>query len=338
MAKEIEHFVTSPAITDGGTARVRDLPSDSDIALMELGLIAKSVCSGLYVSERELADITQNSVRAELSNGAVVALDTERPGQVTAHAGELSRTAIDTGGLGCVLLPIGAREVFFDAGRAPPVAAAVFLDARSSSAFAHAADAAFQHAPDTGTAAVAIWHQGAIVAERYGAGVSADTRLESWSMGKSAVALLIACAAADGLLNLGEPIALSEWKNRDDPRRMITFEDALRMSSGIDFSAPWAEDYRADRDGYPDHSFIYSGAIDIRALAASRGQRHTPGQFGAYKNGDTLLLLAGLEDRLKAIGKDLLHWGNQRLFAPAGAGGLVFETDAYGHVFGTGNV
>ncbi|MEM8919967.1 MAG: serine hydrolase [Pseudomonadota bacterium] len=338
MASETEHSVTSPAISSGNHTRVRGLPSDSDLALMELGLIAKSVCSGLHVSKRSLDDIVETSVRTDLSNGGTAALDISVSGQVTAEWNGQTRTAIDTGAHGCVLLPIGAKDVFFEPMLDQDARRAISLADHSDPNFIPALDAAFQTNPDTGTAAVAIVHKGKLVAERYGAGAEADMRLESWSMGKSAVGLLIACAVSDGLLSLDEPIALREWLSSGDPRRAITFDDALRMSSGIDFSAPWAEDYEPERHGYPDHGFIYSGAIDIRALAASRTLLHPPGRFGAYKNGDTLLLLAGLEDRLVAAGEDPLAWPYTRLLYPAGANGLIFETDPYGHIFGTGNV
>lgn len=339
MARDPAHAVTSPAIATGeALPRVRGIPSDSDLALLELGLIAKSVCSGLYVSGRTLEDILAGSVRTELSDGMDVALDLSIEGQVTAYAGGLSRAAIHIGDQGCVLLPVGAKEVFFRPREIGLAHRRQFpFETAPAKAFEAAAAKAFSNTPDTQTAAVAILHRGKLVAERYGAGADAQMPLESWSMGKSVVALLIACAVADGLLALDEPIGLREWP-AGDPRHAITFADALRMSSGLDFSAAWAEDYNPARHGYPDHGFIYSGAIDIRALTTSRQLAHAPGTFGAYKNGDTLLLLAALEDRLTASGLDPLTWPHERLLGPAGAGGIVLETDPYGHIFGTGNV
>jgi len=330
--------VTSPAISSGNVARVRGLPTDSDIVSMELGLIAKSVCSGLYVSGRRLEDIIDGSVRTHLSNGVVAEIDTSIKNQVTATAGPHTRTAIHITPHGSTLLPVGAKDVFFEPRRPAQNNTASALTCIDDLAFSSAADAAFQTAPDTGTAAVAIFHEGELVAERYADGITSGTALESWSMGKSLVALLIACAAADGLLSLNEPIALREWRDSHHPRNTITFEHALRMSSGLDFSAPWAEDYEPKRHGYPDHGYIYSGAIDIRAFTASRPSLHPPGVFGAYKNSDTLLLLVGLEDRLLAAGLDPLRWPHERLLNRAGANDIVLETDPYGHIFGTGNV
>lgn len=334
------HSVSSPAIAGGEAARTRGLPTDLDIALMELGLIAKMVCSGLHVSKRALNDILAQSVRPKLSNGQPVDIDLSEAGQVTTRAGDLVRTALHAGDQGCILLPIGAAAPLFRARKTrAPVSNPPEVPTRADPDFQAAIETAFSRAPDTMTAAVVVHHRGVRVAERYGSGATPDMAMESWSMGKSLTALLLAAAVQDGLVELDEPIALREWQvDTDDPRRAITFEQALRMSSGLDFSASWAEDYEPARHGYPDHGFIYSGAIDTRALVASRPLLHEPGTFGAYKNGDTLAIMAGLADRLAAQGVDPLRGPYDRLLKPIGANSLLLETDPYGHFLPTGFV
>ena len=156
-------------------------------------------------------------------------------------------------------------------------------------------------------------------------------------MGKSLAALLLACAVSDSLITREEPLALKEWPE-NDPRQSIRVEDALRMSSGLDFSATWASDYDPERHGYADHGLIYSGTIDSRALVTSRPLAHPPGTFGAYKNSDTLLLIAALEDRLLAAGVDPLTWPYERLLGPLGTPSILLETDPYGHFLITGYV
>lgn len=256
---------------------------------------------------------------------------------MVAHSQGLERVAEFAGDAGAVLLPVGASGVFF-AQRALNQPDQFPFELTPSKAFEEAAQRAFAGSPETLTAAVVILHRGRIVAQQYANGAHCDMRLESWSMGKTITALALARASYEGLLALDEPLALREWRDADDPRREITFEHALRMSSGLDFSAPWAEDFDAERHGIPDHGYIYSGAIDIRALAASRSLLHSPGSFGAYKNGDTLLLLAALEDRLEKAGIALRDWIMDEVLIPAGASGIVLETDPYGNPFCTGNV
>ncbi|MEO1305052.1 MAG: serine hydrolase [Pseudomonadota bacterium] len=310
-----------------------------DLDLLDLGLIAKAVCSGVYVSGRDLNDLLKQSVRAELSEHRRVEIDLSIENQVTARCGEVSRTAIMTEGQGAILLPGGVAEPFFSPRPVRrPKPSIVPLKELPRAEFETAVEFAFRKAPDTQTAAVAILHKGSLVAEHYDAGAHQDMPLESWSMGKSLAALLLACAVSDGLINLGDSLSLREWSNPSDPRAAITVEDALRMSSGLAFSASWAADYDADRDGYPDHGLIYSGALDARALVTSRKLRHTPGTFGAYKNSDTLLLMAALEDRLTTAGLDPLTWPYERLLGPLGASSILLETDPYGHALITGYV
>ncbi|MEO0881363.1 MAG: serine hydrolase [Pseudomonadota bacterium] len=331
--------VTSPAIASVAPGLARGLPHQSDLDLLNLGLIVKGVCSGIFVSKRPLEDILRQSVRPSLGQGREVSIDLSIDGQVTARCGTLARTAIWTGAQGAVLLPLGANDVFFTRRHAKSAPAIIEkLSVAPDPTFQTAAESAFRTDPDTMTAAVAILHRGELVAERYGAGASATMALEAWSMGKSLAAILLACAVADGLISLDEPLALREWISPDDPRAAISVEHALRMSSGLDFSASWASDYEPQRHGYPDHGFVYSGALDTRALVASRPLRHAPGTYGAYKNGDTLLLMAALEDRLIASGHDPLTWPYERLLGPLGADSILLETDPYGHFLITGYI
>jgi CubicO group peptidase (beta-lactamase class C family) len=310
---------------------------DPEARLLELGLAAKSMCSAIHVSGRRIDETIGTSIRPTCSDGAAIAYATPGDGRVIASAGDLAREAVFAGDAGGVLLPLGAGGVYFEQRPLPDVGEGTIPFA-TDPAFDAAVRQAFAASPDTMTASVAIWHRGQIVAEAYGRGAHRAMRLESWSMGKSIVAIMIARAVALGLLTLDEPLGLKEWSDPCDPRHAITVAHALRMSSGLDFSAPWALDFDPARHGYPDHGFIYSGAVDIRALAASRPLRHPPGSFGAYKNGDTLLLLAALEDRLDRIGVPLRRWIRHEVLEPAGAGGIVIETDPYGNPFCTGNV
>ncbi len=48
------------------------------------------------------------------------------------------------------------------------------------------------------TAAMVVLYKGQIVGERYMAGITKDTQLESWSMGKSLTATLVGLAIKDG--------------------------------------------------------------------------------------------------------------------------------------------
>jgi CubicO group peptidase (beta-lactamase class C family) len=110
-----------------------------------------------------------------------------------------------------------------------------------------AIDAAF--APEASgplgtTQAIVVVQHGRVLAERYGAGIDATTTMRSWSIAKSVLNGLTGVMVRDGLVALDDPIERPEWSAADDPRRAISVDDALHMSTGL----AWLEDYvDADR-------------------------------------------------------------------------------------------
>ena len=94
-----------------------------------------------------------------------------------------------------------------------------------------AVDAAFAD-PAALTAAFIVVHKGRILGERYMAGITKDTQLESWSMGKSLAATLFALLVKDGTYTLEQPAPVPLWqKDPNDPRAKIRNMDLLRMSA-----------------------------------------------------------------------------------------------------------
>ena len=99
---------------------------------------------------------------------------------------------------------------------------------------------------------------------------------------------------ADGAAHPGgciRPVAAragGEWQRPDDPRRAIRIADLLRMSSGLRFVAPQDPDFDPAR-GYPDHLYVYTGAIDAYQWAISRPPQWPPNTVGRYRNSDPLV-------------------------------------------------
>ena len=67
-------------------------------------------------------------------------------------------------------------------------------------------------------------HKGRIVAERYMPGITKDTQLESWSMGKSITSTLFALLVKDGTYTLEQPAPVPQWQTagRSARRRSAT--------------------------------------------------------------------------------------------------------------------
>ncbi|MEM9880902.1 MAG: serine hydrolase [Pseudomonadota bacterium] len=321
------------------------IPSLSERRSMDLANIAKGVCSGIFVSKRALDDILETSVRAETEDGIAVRVDILADEQLVIAKLEdgteepMQRAARMVGDQGAVVLPVGTQKVFFMPQPITPQPQPGGWEAIDPSqdwdvaALTAAVDLAFAATPETYTAAFIVAHKGQIVAERYRDGVTVQTQLPSWSMGKTLTAILIGRLIYLGYLQLDQPAPIAQWQH--DERKHITIRDLLQMSSGLDFTATWAQDYRPEM-GYPDHSLIYGGAVDSYQLALSRPLVHPPGTLGAYKNGDTLALGALIKQACQDLGEPYFAWPQKVLFDPLGIDRFVLEPDPYGNLLLSG--
>jgi hypothetical protein len=172
---------------------------------------AKILCSGVFISEREPEDVARGSAyffmpRAEQDQ---VKWTVDREARsARASFGAITREARYYGDQGCIIdraparhplhagagattLPDAMAQDWPMGDRLPDRAAAGRLDRAKLEA---AVDAALPMPTPAMTAAFLVVHKGRIVAERYAPGVTKDTQLESWSMGKSLTATLFACS------------------------------------------------------------------------------------------------------------------------------------------------
>ena len=108
-------------------------------------------------------------------------------------------------------------------------------------------------------------------------GITKDTQLESWSMGKSITATLFALLVKDGTYTLEQPAPVPRGRSRTTRAREIRNIDLLRMSGGLKFLANQEPEYAHDK-GYPDHFYIYTGAVDSFSTRSTArcSSRRTP--------------------------------------------------------------
>ena len=242
------------------------IPDASEYTSLMLSRVAKDVCSGLFVSKLPLQALTEHTVNTQLAPGLTVSLDvdtTQRLVRARSSDGQV-RAARFVGAAGAVALPLGAAEAFFDAPELSPSSACAAEAARwpgrtdpvvgwDLDGVRAAGDCLFQHRPDVHTSAFLVAHRGRLVEERYGPGVTPTTQLPAWSMGKTLAAILIGRLLQQGELTMDGALPIREWGREGDPRRTLRLAHLLQMSSGLDFSATWADDYDPGQ-GYPDHS------------------------------------------------------------------------------------
>lgn len=152
------------------------------------------------------------------------------------------------------------------------------------------------------THALLVIHRGRLVQERYGPAYDETSTLPSWSMAKSMLQTLIGILVGDGKLRVDVPAAVPEWQREDDPRRPITLDQLLRMSSGLRF----AEVY--DDSGYSDtlEMLFKSGKADVAGYAASRPLEAAPGSLWNYSSGTTNILSRIVHDTLGLRGDEFV--------------------------------
>lgn len=310
---------------------------------------ARTLCSAVFVSGLE-PDFAAESVGYFTSpyetRRVVVKRDVdydEKMVHLTMDSGTV-RSARYIGDLGCVPLPIGETEPYYEpvniVSALPDAATTPWPMGDDISAIEMPADVDMEkvtRAVDTiftagaMTGALVVTYQGKIIAERYGEGIDIHTPLESWSMGKSLSATLLGVLMQQGVYDLYQPAPIPEWQDEGDRRQEIRIADILRMSSGLRCRAP--QDPDADPSlGYYDHLYLYTGTINSFEWAATRQQQWPPNTVGRYRNCDPVLANYLIRLGVEGRGDEYHQFPQQHLFDKIGVRDLVFQTDPYGNI------
>ena len=313
---------------------------------------AKILCSAIFVSGRDDAEAAKDSayffMPREEQDKVTWAIEPQVKA-VTATFGTESRSAMYTGDQGCVIQNPDSPGIHFK-----PVAVTTTLppadsqpwpmgdraDATPAATGANqelltqALDAAFAD-PNALTQAFLVVHKGRIVAERYAPGVTKDTQLESWSMGKSITATLFALLVKDGTYTIDQPAPVPLWQKPGDPRAAIRNRDLLQMSAGLKFVGN-QEPGGAPATTVLDHYYIYTGGIDAFDYSITRPLEYPPGTDGRYRNCDPLTIGFLIKRAVQARGEEYLTFPQRALFDRIGIRRQVLETDPYGNFLLTG--
>jgi CubicO group peptidase (beta-lactamase class C family) len=229
----------------------------------------------------------------------------------------------------CELHPVQrgpASSAGWPGGEPAPADAA---ERRTRDAIAKTLDACFAD-PEAYHAAALVVHRGRIVGERYRDGITADTPLESWSMGKSTMGTLIGMLIGLGALELDDRAPIAAWTAADDARHGITLRHLLNMSSGLRCTGQ--DDPRETwRYGVPEHFLPYAEALNAAEWATERPLEFAPDTVGRYRNCDPLSLATIFRDTVTRLGGDPLTWPQTELFDRIGMQGFVLEIDRWGH-------
>lgn len=172
---------------------------------------------------------------------------------------------------------------------------------------------------------------GRIVAERYWRGFDAASTHHSWSQAKSMTQALIGILVREGRIDIHAPADVPEWQKDDDPRRAITLDQLLRMSSGLKF----AEDYVDAGVSDVIEMLFGSGKADVAAYAARSPLAHPPGTAWSYSSGTSNLVARAAARALGASGEAFRDFMFRELFTPIGMTSASPKFDAAGTFIGS---
>jgi CubicO group peptidase (beta-lactamase class C family) len=181
------------------------------------------------------------------------------------------------------------------------------------------------------THALVVIQAGRLLLERYADGFGPDQTYPSWSKAKSITQALVGLAVGDGRLDLAAPADVPEWAGAGDPRREITPDLLLRMSSGLAF----VEAYEPDHPSDVIPMLFGEGKDDVAHYAANKPLAHAPGRFWAYSSGTTNIVSRCVARALDAHGPDFEAFMRARLFEPLGMTSATPRFDAAGTFIGS---
>lgn len=181
---------------------------------------------------------------------------------------------------------------------------------------------ALEFAEAQNSVALLVMHRDRLVLEQYWQGQTASDPVNSMSMVKTLLALLIGVAIDEGkITSIQDPVGayLPEWTN--DPRGDIILADLLYMQSGL------RNDDRTNTLR-SDLVKLYGGS-DAQKLALSIPPERPPGEVFDYSNFNSQILSIVLE---RATGESFGDYLSSRLWQPLGAGdGFLWLDRPGGH-------
>ncbi|WP_245313238.1 serine hydrolase domain-containing protein [Bradyrhizobium macuxiense] len=178
------------------------------------------------------------------------------------------------------------------------------------------------------TKAVVVVHNGRVIAERYAPGVGVDTQLLGFSLSKSVVNALIGILQQKKLIDPAMAAPISRWQGASDPRRAITIEHLMRMTSGLALDETFL--------GFDEASRMYLDE-DMTRYAAKARLIAPPGTRWHYSSGSYQLLAGIIRDTVGGP-EQTLAFAWRELFNPLGMRHVTLEFDAFGTLQGASNM
>lgn len=295
-------------------------------ALAASGLVSQTLCSAKFVSgldpDRVYAETVRPMSGMRFIDWAIrYRVDPQRREVTTMVAGLARSRAVYRDGLGCLLVHGAmppASTMATSRGAVPSLPAIV---APSNDRIRTALDRIFAR-HDLGTRAVVVMHEGRIIAERYADGYDAATPLRGWSVAKSMINALVGILVRDGRLRIDQGAAMPAWSAPGDPRRAITVDHLLRMTSGLAIEETGS--------GFDPVSRMLMVERDMAGFAQEARLEAQPGSRWRYTSGNTVILSRIVRDATGGQAEDVVRFARRELLDPLGMSSVTIEFDATG--------
>lgn len=132
----------------------------------------------------------------------------------------------------------------------------------------------------TTTRAIAVVHNGKLIAEQYAPGFSAATVMPAWSVTKSITGVLIGILVKQGKLHIDSSAGIPQWAGTS--KQNITIKHLLQQTSGLNYTEKYS---------YPSEAttMLFLRA-NMAAYAENLTLKYTPGNVFNYSSGNSNIL------------------------------------------------
>jgi CubicO group peptidase (beta-lactamase class C family) len=316
------------------------------------GYVAKYLCSSTFVSDRNPETVFREDVAPVNPLSKIVDYTIDRRQKtVTADSfGLFGLTALYREGCGCSLV-IGItaekmrRQELVEPGfaaqrpqhssnlpwpvgsRGPVDPAGMGIDAARLEKALN--DAFSEPGPDEPrkTRAVLVVYDGRLIAERYAPGFNKDMPLSGWSMSKSLTNALVGILVRQGKIDIRQPAPVPEWQTEGDPRKKITLDQLLRMSSGLKFEEEYAP--------LSDVTSMLYGSNDFAAYAAAKPLESDPDTRWNYSSGTANIVARIVRQTVEKDHRYYYRFIFEELFDKIGMTSALIEPDSSGTFVGS---
>jgi len=315
------------------------------------GYTARYICSSVFISHRD-PQLTYREDVAPINPLAKIIdvnIDHAQKTVVASSFGLFKSTALYREGCGCTLVtgtteaelrkqkfmipePTPVPQIVPDApwptgeGASPePLAGEVNMDKLKG-----VLDAAFAEPhPERKkmTRAVIVVYDGKLIGERYAPGFDNSTPLLGWSMSKSVTNALVGILVRQGKVRIREPAPVPEWQKAGDPRKSLTLDQLLRMSSGLKFDETY--------EPLHDVTDMLYRSYDFAAYAAEKSLDAEPEGKWAYSSGTANIIARIVRHAAEKDYPRYYDFLRKGLFAKIGMHSAVAEPDPSGTFVGS---